>query len=60
METDQYSEADILSAYQQGWDAYPKVRTNPYKDTDTLLAQAWQQGRDEHLKEPTNLSEIGF
>jgi hypothetical protein len=62
MESDQYSDTHLMYAYNQGWNSYPKVKreANPFKGDHPILEQSWDQGWTEHMKEPTNLSEIGF
>ena len=55
-ETDHISEKELADAYNLGWDCYPmkKPGGDPYKNP--ILKQAWQQGYDDHWKEPSPVS----
>jgi hypothetical protein len=54
METDHISEKAISDAYQAGWDAYPGRKPSGYKEL--ILIQAYEQGYEDHLKEPSPVS----
>jgi hypothetical protein len=57
METDRISEQLLAEAYQAGWDHYPSKKLIPWKwNKNKILQDAFTQGWEDHLKEPSPVS----